>query len=195
MPSIPFYALDSDLELVLQHLNDDQTIAFVIPDGPRRWRAVEHRDGLGAGHHALWHRPGGNLPLLGRNQNEADEPIASPFEGWEERVAAATPGLPFFGSVPMVIWFHLAEGRSAQGGTVPMSAFGWIGDRYRAIGQGAPKETTSWWRALQSWVRRQTRPFPRGGTAASGQGTIAAFPGAAERLQAGMPGELNPPAP
>ena len=190
MPSIPFYALDVDLDLVLTHLNADPEITFIVADGPRRWRAVERRDGIPAGHFLLWHRPGGSPPLVGPGK---DGVIRDPMAGWEERAASAIPGVPFFGSVPMIISWDVAREKS---GAVPMSAFGWIGDRYRAIGQGASKETTRWWKALQRWVGQHTREFPRGGGSAAGEGgTVPAFPAAAARLQKGTRGELNPPAP
>ena len=189
MPSIQFYALDADLDLVLSHLNADPEITFVVPDGPRRWRAIERRDALPPSHSLLWHRPGGPPPLVCPDK---DDVIKDPMAGWQERAASAIPGVPFFGSVPMIISWDVAR---QKGTLVPMSAFGWIGDRYRAIGQGASKETTKWWKALQKWVQQHTREFPRGGSAGSGGGMIAAFPAAAARLGAGAPAELNPPVP
>jgi hypothetical protein len=189
MPSILFYALDADLTIVLDHLNADSSIAFIVADGARRWRGVERRDTIPAGHHLLWHRPGGPPPLVGPGK---DGVIADPMAGWTERAASAIPGVPFFGSVPMIIAWDVARERS---GAVPMSAFGWIGDRYRAIGLGASKDTTRWWKALQKWVSQQTREFPRGGSACGEGGLVAAFPGAAARLKTGTRGELNPPTP
>lgn len=189
MPSIPFYALDADLALILDHLNADPSIAFIVPDGARRWRAVERRDAVPAGHSLLWHRPGGPPPLVGPGK---DDVIADPMAGWTERAASAIPGVPFFGSVPMIISWDVA--REARG-TVPMSAFGWIGDRYRAIGLGATKDTMKWWKALQKWVSQHSREFPRAGSGADEDGMVAAFPAAAARLEAGTPGEPNPPTP
>ena len=189
MPSIPFYALDADLDLVLTHLNTDPEITFIVDDGPRRWRAVEQRDAIPAGHYLLWHRRGGSPPLVGPGK---DDVITDPMAGWEERAASAIPGVPFLGEVPMIISWDVAR---ENGGRVPMSAFGWIGDQYRAIGQGASKDTTKWWKALQKWVGQQTREFPRGGSAGGDDGTIAAFPAAAARLKAGAPGAPNPPTP
>lgn len=189
MPSIPFYALDADLDLVLEHLNGDPAIAFIVADGARRWRGVERRPAVPGGQHLLWHRPGGPPPLVGPGK---DGVIADPMAGWQERAASAIPGVPFFGSVPMIITWDVAR---ETFGVVPMSAFGWIGDRYRAIGQGASKDTTKWWKALQKWVSQQTREFPRAGSAGGDGGVVAAFPGAAARLKAGVRGEPNPPTP
>jgi len=189
VPSIPFYALNADLEVVLAYLNDDPAIAFIVADGARRWRGIERRAAIPAGHHLLWHRPGGSPPLVGPGK---DEVIRDPMAGWEERAASAIPGVPFFGSVPMIISWDVAR---ETGRAVPMSAFGWIGDRYRAIGQGASRDTTKWWKALQRWVGQQSREFPRAGSDGEEGGMVPAFPAAAARLQAGTPGAQNPPTP
>jgi hypothetical protein len=41
MPSILVYALESDLQTIVDYLNKDPDIAYVIADGPRRWRTVD----------------------------------------------------------------------------------------------------------------------------------------------------------
>jgi hypothetical protein len=191
MPSILFYALESDLLTIVGHLNEDPDITYVIPDGPRRWRAVDRRDRIAAGHYALWHKPSGAPPLPGASDAEPDTPIIDPYAGWEERLPSAIPLQPFFGSHPSIVWLHVSSG---QPGVVPMSAFGWIGNRYRAIGQGAMPAANKWWQRLQRWIRNQTTTVPRGSLQASGPVDAAAFPAALEQLQNGVPGELNPPA-
>jgi hypothetical protein len=190
MSSILVYAVESDLQVIADYLNEDSDLAFVISDGPRRWRTVNRIDRVTAGHHALWLKPAEPLPLVGRSERERDTPIVDPDGGWEERVASAVPGQPFFGSHPSVIWLHASTGAP---GLVPMSAFGWIGNRYRAIGQGASPAATKWWRSLQRWIRSQTTVVPRGSLQASGPVDVAAFPDALAQLRNGVPGELNPP--
>jgi hypothetical protein len=191
MPSILVYALESDLQTIVDYLNEDPDIAYVISDGPRRWRTVDRMAKLIAGHHALWHRPGEALPLVGASDAEPDRPILNPDAGWEERLPSAVPGQPFFGSHPSVVWLHISTG---QPGIVPMSAVGWIGNRYRAIGQGATPATNKWWQRLQRWIKSQTVTVPRGNLQTSALKDVAAFPAALEQLKNGVPGELNPPA-
>jgi len=191
MPSILIYALESDLQTIVDYLNEDPEIAYVIPDGPRRWRTVDRIDQFVAGHHALWHRPSGALPLVGSTEAEPDTPILDPDAGWEERLPSAISGQPFFGSHPNVIWLHVSTGRP---GVVPMCAFGWIGDRYRAIGDGATPAANRWWRRLQRWIRNRAKIAPRGSLGASGPVDVAAFPAALTQLQDGVPGDLNAPA-
>jgi hypothetical protein len=191
MPSILVYALESDLQTIVDHLNADADVAFVIPDGPRRWCTADRISRITAGHHALWHRPSGALPLVGSSEKQPDTPILDPDAGWEERLPSAVAGQPFFGSHPSVIWLHVSSGGP---GIVPMCAFGWIGNRYRAIGQGATPATSKWWRRLQRWIRSQATIVRRGNLQASGPMDVAAFPAAFTQLQNGVPGELNPPA-
>lgn len=191
MPSILFYALDPDLQTVADRLNDDPDVAFVVADGPRRWRAVDRVPRIGAGCHALWLKPGGALPLVGRAVGDPEEPIVNPEAGWEERLPSAIPGRPFFGSHPAVVWLDVPAG---DGGTIPMSAVGWIGDRYRAIGVGATPAAAKWWKHLQRWFRGRTTVVARGGLHGTGPVDVNAFPGAMEQLKSGVPGEFNPPA-
>jgi hypothetical protein len=58
----------------------------------------------------LWHRGGGPLPLVGP---ESDDLIQDPMAGWQERVPSAIPGIPFFGSVPMIISWDVAHENGA----------------------------------------------------------------------------------
>lgn len=192
MPSIQFYALEPDLAQLLEHLNVEPDLAFVVATGPRRWCAISQAGGLVAGPHALWHVPSGPSPLLGRHELEPDAAIPDPFAGWVERVPAAAGDQPFFGSHPGIIWLYIAG--FSEPDVVPMSAFGWIGNRYAAIGRPAPASTAKYWRSLQGWIRRHTVPVPRGGVEPPGPPEVGAFPVAWARLKAGAQGALNPPA-
>jgi hypothetical protein len=42
---IGIYVDDPDIALVQERLNADPEIAFIIPEGPLRWRAVRRIDG------------------------------------------------------------------------------------------------------------------------------------------------------
>jgi len=62
---IGLYVDESDIELLRERLNADPEIAFILPDGPGRWRAVWQVDDA-QGQTMLWHVPAGPLPLLAR---------------------------------------------------------------------------------------------------------------------------------
>jgi len=174
MPSVLIYALTPDLRTVVDHLNDDSDIAFIISDGPGRWRAVDHVTDLSAGQHALWLRAHGPLPLVPESPLDPVAPIADPMAGWNERASASSPGVPFFGSDPSVVWLQVPQ--FSEQPKVPMSAFGWMGDRYRTAGPPANPEATVWWRQLKQWIRTRTELVKRGGPTGVGPKDVAAFP-------------------
>jgi hypothetical protein len=94
MPAVSFFVDEHDARLLLDRLNSDQEIAFIVPDGPlgpenlppgsdrhtstactmriadvgvqraQRWKAVRAVDALIDGEHSLWHVPAGPLPLM-----------------------------------------------------------------------------------------------------------------------------------
>jgi hypothetical protein len=92
MPSLAFFIDEQDVNLLLDRLNRDTEIAFIVPDGlpdnrntkqqsdlalifedgelrgsrvhPRRWKAVRTLASLTDGLQSLWHVPAGPLPLI-----------------------------------------------------------------------------------------------------------------------------------
>src|SRR5882672_6024570 len=92
MPSLSFFIDRHDVALLLDRLNADPEIAFIVRDGqpgndkasprrnfafsvedgelkgeveyPRRWKAVRTVDALADGLQSLWHVPSGPLPLI-----------------------------------------------------------------------------------------------------------------------------------
>src|SRR4029453_13622836 len=169
MPSVLMYALAPELRTVIEHLNDDADVAFIMADGPANWRAVDRVQDLAAGHHALWLRQQGPAP-----------PVIS-----------STAGFPFFGSHPAIVWFDVP--RFDQTAAIPISAFGWIGDRYRTTGLAASPAARAWWRRLREWIRARTELVKRGGPGGTGPKDVAAFPEALALLRPGAEGDLTPP--
>ena len=193
MPAILLYATPADLLLVLTRLNADEEIAFLVSTGSDRWRAVEQVPGLAPGRTLLWHRPGGPLPLLKPDGTETV--ISDPFAGWVERVPSNAGWVPFFGSIPAIVTLDLPSVAAAAEQRVPMSALGWIGQRYQAAGRPAASATVAWWRRLQRWVAGVGVAVQRAGMERQRGSTVFALPEAHRQLAAGLPGELNPPAP
>jgi hypothetical protein len=92
MPSVSFFIDEQDVGLLLDRLNADSEIAFIVPDGvpenrkaelrrgfaltltngelkvvvepPRRWKAVQTVNALTEGPQSLWHVPAGPLPQI-----------------------------------------------------------------------------------------------------------------------------------
>jgi hypothetical protein len=192
MPAILIYAMAADLRMVLTHLNADEEIAFLVSAGPGRWRAVEQVPDFEPGRTLLWHRPGGPLPLLQPDGTETV--ISDPFAGWTERVASNAGRVPFFGSIPAIVTLDVPPLVAAEEKRVPMSALGWIGQRYQRAGRPAAAATAAWWRRLQRWIGDLGIAVQREGMPRGRGSIVVALPEAQRLLVAGIPGELNPPA-
>ena len=61
MPWIPIYADENDFLLIMEKLNDDSDIAFIVPNGRKKWIAVHSINLLNDGTYYLWHMPGGPI--------------------------------------------------------------------------------------------------------------------------------------
>ena len=213
MPWLPLYATPADLDMVIQWLNEDDEIAFVMPDGPERWIARKAISCIDRARYCLWHVPSGPLPLLGDGgavirevrgwlatrmgipmpsrspRRHVDDWIADPWKGWRGSIGA-NPTQPYFGSHPGIIWFNAAIQAEEQ--VVPMSGFEWIGNRYKPLGRGATRATEEWWRRLRRRVANAATRVPRGGPTSTMPLEIYALPGALEAFERGAKGAMNP---
>ena len=201
MPGLPVFVDEQDAKILLRWLSDDQDIAFIVPTGPRQWKAVPAVSELEDGNYSLWYVPSGPLPLLGGDDPNAI--IANPWQGWTDLRPSADSTTAYFGAG------HLGEIRlSLQTRHRPysqqerselrllnglllgskdlmsVSDFQWIGNRH----QPAPKQMHQWWRRLKRWIEPEAirvRPY----TAISGtyeRWSFWAFPSAFQKLSNGM---------
>lgn len=134
MPSLSFFADADDAGRLVEHLNQDPDLAFLVPLDPigwprpacssasglavveqQRWQAVQAVPSLRDGQHSLWHTPTGELlePVPSRKLLLAPgTPIADPWSGWRGRSlvthATAIPdvqaGLGHHGMVRLDLW-------------------------------------------------------------------------------------------
>jgi hypothetical protein len=110
--SLSFLADEQDARILLDRLNADPEIAFIVPDGPRmppppsksgsiticssndywqRWRAVRPVDGLEDGQHILWDISAG--PLLASRGVGRESQIPDPSAGWTSERPTCVPNL------------------------------------------------------------------------------------------------------
>src|SRR5271155_379318 len=152
MPWLPMYLLPEDVPSLLELLNTDDGIAFLVSDGPNRWIARRELIHLPVGRTALWHIPSGPLPLLDPKPSNQVCSILDPFSGWVEQRQGADPSTPYFADHPGALCLNLnLEGR--DGGSIcGLSSFEWIGNHYAVIGRPAPPQTVRWWKAFQARV-------------------------------------------
>ena len=159
---------EQDAQIFIARLNQDQEIAFIVPDGPNRWKAVSSVASLNDGDHSLWHVPGEPLTLLGADGSK--ENIVDPWRGWTQQVTQSYQTVPYFSAD------HPAEIRLSlytrhrpyseqerneltyfngillgENDYMMVSSFYWIGN----YNGPAPRSTHQWWRRLKKWVEHE----------------------------------------
>jgi hypothetical protein len=184
MPSVSFLADEDDFKTILAYLSANPEVAFLIRDGPSRWRATPVLERVEADRTALWHVPSGPLPLLAATHGQPSDLIQDPWRGWNERYPGADKSTPYFGAGhPGIIWLHHnPEGPGTRHG-VGISEFSWIGNYYWMLGRRASPATERFWKDLRRWLVRQTK-------VQGSKGDSRAFPSAFARIQAAR--ELDP---
>ena len=187
---LPLFVDETDLAVLLDWLNAEPDIAFVLADGPRRWKAVATVNRLKDGRHALWHVAGAPLPLL-RESGRAGV-IADPWSGWEEQRTGFDPTTPYFGpGHTSIFWLNLharhrpSSAKESRNTGVPLlgvkdllslTSVEWIGNHYRK----APPQSHRWWRHLKTWVSQSATKLT------AGRHKFWAFPSALAKLRGGM---------
>ena len=193
MPWIPMYLADSDADRVLAMLNADEEVAFLVADGPKRWKAIaslptpptDSRIGM-------WHIPSGPLPLLAADKQRNGQ-IHDPFSGWNELRTGADPTTPYFGAGhPGIIWLNACLSPKERNSAGGMSSFEWIGNRYSLVGNPAKKTTELWWKFLRRRIQKISKKVPRGGLSSALPPEIFAYPAALALLEEGQQFDANP---
>ncbi len=189
---LPLYVDETDASLLLECINLDPDVAFIVANGPGQWVARASLDKVEDGRFCIWHVPSGPLPML--NSRAKPLTVDDPWSGWTELRAGADRTLPYFGQGhPGVIWWNLrTRSRSADGG-LGLSSFEWIGNHYRIIGSPAAPSTEAWWAGLRRLIRKQkAERVPRSGPVDGARPEIWALPSALVKIQRGMHRDNNP---
>jgi hypothetical protein len=214
MSSTQFYLLGSDIALLLDHLQDDDEIAFIV-SGPGRFLAQRQAAPIRGNKYLLWHVLSGPLPSP-QPGNSPCAWITDPFAGWDR--APESP-MPWFGVdcttvfnlviCPTTdndnVWHaELAPGSrvvqrqpdpNGYGPPIGVSTIGWLGNRYNVLGAGALKTTQRWWQRFGRWVRkRAVRINPFGSLTATvpRDHGVYAFPEALSEIRRGRFRGVNP---
>jgi hypothetical protein len=185
---LPLYLVEEDVPLLQTRLNADPEIAFIVRDGPERWRAAPTVDDI-RGKSMLWHIPGGPLPLL--HVGGGDTSIVDPFAGWKEERSGLDRSVPYFGpyspsSLLMRVW---VPDRSGPENLIFISDFSWP-----ALGamRSPPASTRQWWNRLRKWVSQHARRITRRGPLEGPRADIWAMPAALRAIEAGQERADNP---
>lgn len=201
MPSLALYLEVEDLRLLVDRIDSDDELAWIVPRRGGGWVARPSLDIKLARWVTLWHTPGGPLPLLvpvaGSRRLERRGWIADPFAGWPDEFGGAELE-PRLGDPPGVFRLRLCvrggPGERPDQPEVGLSALGWIGRHYAAIGSVPEKSTERCWNRLRTWVMatgvRISRRDPLEAERASRLDAFA-FPAALAAIRAGMPRAVN----
>ena len=191
MPWLPMYIDKSDHKLLIDWLSAEEDIAFIIGDGPKKWKAVHSIEQYEDIRYCLWHIKSGPLPLLCKNF--PDGKISDPFKGWKEKRTGSDPSVPYFGpGHPGVYWLNAKTESLSSNDSLGLSSFEWIGNWYKPIGVEAPIVTKKWWERLKRWVKKNAIRIPRYGEWDGDHPEIWAFPSALESIKNGINRDGNP---
>lgn len=131
---------------ILKRLNNDDSIAFVVPRPGGGWIATPTVDVLSDGPITLWHLPGPALTIP--TLEESDLQIPDPWAGWTELRPGQDPTTPYFGpGHPSIIRLTLRV--TYRGGSIAE----WIGNYYRCIGRPAAEATSRWWSSFKRFTK------------------------------------------
>ncbi len=186
------YLVADDAAQLSAMLNADEEVAYLVPDGPKRWKAVLNLPRPPMGRTGIWHIPSGPLPLLASDKKGVGQ-VDDPFSGWIELRTGADPTTPYFGAGhPGVIWFNVCLSPKERDSSGGMSSFEWIGNRYSLIGNPAKATTELWWKSLRRRIQKAARKVPRQSLSSSFPSEIFAYPAALALLEEGQRFDNNP---
>ncbi len=193
MPWLPIYANTDDFKPILEWLNQNDELAFIISAGPKRWKATTSTAELPGRRVCLWHIPSGPLPLLGSTPKSPTSSVADPWSGWDELRTGADASVPYFGAGhPGIIWLNVrVVGKWAPDG-LGLSSFEWIGNHYSLSGSPAPEVTEKFWLALRRWVKKNAKRIPREGPVDGAHPEIWAFTSAFAAFERSIGRDPNP---
>ncbi|WP_254519203.1 hypothetical protein [Aquimarina sp. Aq78] len=157
MAWIPLYLNKEDEKELLDLLNSEEQIAFLVSDGNKKWKAVKSLTEFTTDRISLWHNESGPLPLL--TESGEDEWIENPWNGWTEKRTGANPITPYFGAGwPGVIHLNIKTDYNDE---IGMSSFEWIGNHYSIIGISASDTTKKFWSRLKRQIGKRSTKLPR----------------------------------
>tara|TARA_B110000261_G_C12875454_1_gene274215 strand:- start:62 stop:625 length:564 start_codon:yes stop_codon:yes gene_type:complete len=187
MAWIPLYINKQDEKDLLDILNQEEQIAFLVSNGKGKWIAVKSINQLLCQRVSIWHIPSGKLPLL--TQDDKEEWIQDPFNGWTEKRKGADESTPYFGAGwPGIINLNINTNDSS---VIGMSSFEWIGNHYSIIGITANESTKKFWNKLRRLINKKSSKLPRSNEEWN-KPEIFTFQGALKEIENGKERNINP---
>ncbi len=189
MPWLPMYLDKEDLFTIIDLLNNDPDIAFIVQNGlnkKRKWIAKYKMEDIQIKRYCLWHIPSGPLPLITPRIDD-DEIIINPFQGWEERIGGSDRSNPHFGGGPVgIIWLN---NRTNNHDKIGLSSFEWIGNYFKIIGSPAHESTEIWWKNLRRKISKISKKIGRNDSL---KPEIFCLEHAFKKIENGVERDINP---
>jgi hypothetical protein len=196
LAEIIFYATGSDIETVVEWINDEPRIAWIVKEAEINkeymWRAVERIPRIEARSYSLWHQDSQSLVIPSGSLDTPDTAILNPFAGWKQKLPHANSSTPWFGALlPGPYTLIYKERGHEKDGAIGRSGFAWNGNYFRSIGKGADVASEKWWNRLRRFIKKEAIgvPWPAEGEGRTG---AYAFPEAYVRYRQGTHLDANP---
>jgi len=175
MPAIQFYAAEDDFIEILDFLNKDVDIAFIVNEKPKSFKAVETlTTEQFNSEFIIWHTSASlpkqspknlsSIELIEWNKNP--EIIEEPFLGWEYE-GLTHKGFPNFNNSPAIIQFEKTSMTDTfeNGETIAQSSFSWVGNYFSIMGSKPDPVVQKWWNRFKRTIKKLsvqiTNPAPR----------------------------------
>ena len=191
--SMPLYLTGDDVGLLISHFNEDDEVAWLVPDGWGRWFAREQVEEL-CERAVLWHWSRGPLPLPGADGDGSGQRVADPFAGWDDPQPWRGRTVPDFGGHPGVYDLRITPSDSPylkRPGQAGLSSISWTANYYSATGRSPHPLTERHWKAFRRWMAKAAAPL-RLQEGSRRQPLPYAFPRALSAIEAGTPYETVP---
>lgn len=197
MAEIILYLTKSDAESIVEWINAEENIAWIVKDSQQGnvylWKAIDKLERLESKEYCLWYKGSNAIRIPSESVDTEDTIVLDPFKGWEQTLDTDSAEIPWFGAAaPETFQFVFRESGKEFENSIGRSGFGWIGNYYSIIGNKAPDECKKWWERLKRYVKKNATGIPWPGELGSGKTGAYAFPEAYNQLLEGRPKDINP---
>ncbi|MES2824807.1 MAG: hypothetical protein V4732_14480 [Pseudomonadota bacterium] len=197
MAEIILYLTESDAKIIIDWVNADSDIAWIVKDSQigntYRWKAVNELHSVESKSYCLWFIGSGPLRIPSGSVNVKDVLVLNPFVGWEQTLKHELAEVPWFGAAaPETFHFTFREFSKRNEHAIGRSGFNWIGNYFSVVGTVAPPECKKWWEKLKRFVKKNSVGVPWPGELGSGKVGAYAFPCAYKKLVEGCEKDVNP---
>jgi len=197
MSEIILYLTKRDATSIVEWINQDCDTAWIVKESQQgnifHWKAVQSINDFTSSEYCIWRVGSGHLRIPSGSSKIQDTVVLNPFIGWEQEIKSGIASTPWFGSAaPETFIFKFSETGRESPGSLGRSGFNWVGNYFRVIGMGAPKECEQWWSRLKRFIKKNSTGIPWPNIRSEGKVGAYAFPEAHAQLLKGRSFDINP---